>query len=548
MTSTSAAPRTASGALRSSGKPPVPKRDRNIERWLGLVAAISAGVVVVLVASSTLINRRIAWTSGRAVASSPKTPARSFPDSTALFAAVDRYVEQEMKAGSVPGFSLALVRGQRVVHLRAFGIADRTGRSVTPQTPFILGSLTKSFTALAIMQLVDEGRVALDAPVQRYLPWFTVRDRRASATITVRELLNHTSGIPKSAGLQLVRGEKASTQAEEAALMSGVRLSHAPGTAFEYSNANYWLLGLIQESVTGAPYANYVERHIFGPLTMTHSFTSAVEAQKHDLASGYRIWFGRPYQEELPFYKREIAAGYLISSIDDMARYLIAQLNGGAPVISAEGLRQMQTPPPGMPYGMGWLTDNVAGVPVLWHTGAVANYHGDMLLIPSLGWGVVQLANTNNFALEDDLSEGIKGIAALLLAHEPPPPPRPSFRTKYALIILACLIWVVWRVAQLVELRRWHREPDVGARATSDLRSGRKRNPAGALVDPGVSLGFFIGAPLALGTPVSTLKWFAPDVTHWLILNAVVAIVIMVLRLVLWASRSSDGDGAHSQA
>ena len=538
MTSTSAAPRTTTD-LRPSDKPRLPKRDRNIERWLGLVAAISAGVVVLLVASSTLINRRIAWTSGRAVATAPETPRRSFVDTATLFAAVDRYVEDEMKAGSVPGFSLAIVRGQQVVHARAFGIADRTRRHVTPQTSFILGSLTKSFTALAIMQLVDANRVALDAPVQRYLPWFTVRDHRASRTITVRELLNHTSGIPKSAGLQLVRGEKASTEAEQAALLSDVRLSHAPGSVFEYSNANYWLLGLIQESVTGTPYASYVERHIFGPLAMTHSFTSPVEAQKHDLASGYRIWFGRPYQEELPFYKRELAAGYLISSADDMARYLIAQLNGGAPVISAEGLRQMQTPPPGMPYGMGWLTDNVSGVPVLWHTGAVANYHGDMLLIPSLGWGVVQLANTNNFALEDDLSEGIKGIAALLLAHEPPPLPRPSFRTKYALIILACLIWLAWRVAQVVELRRWHREPDVGARVASDLQSGRKRNPAGALVDPGVSLGFFIGAPLALGTPISTLKWFAPDVTHWLIVNAVVAIVILILRLVLWTSRTS---------
>ena len=416
--------------VRAIPKPPRPHRDPHIERWLGLVAAITAGVVVVLVASSTLINRKVAWTSSRAAVSSPRAVRHSYTDSQALFAAVDRYAERQMTAGKVPGFTLALVHGGQIVHTRALGVADPTGRRVTPQTAFILGSLTKSFTALAIMQLVEQGRVVLDAPVQRYLPWFTVRDQRESAAITNRELLNHTSGIPKSAGLQIVRGEKARTQSQQAALMSGVRLAHAPGAAFEYSNANYWLLGLVIEAVSDTAYATYVQQHIFAPLGMTRSFTSETEAERQDFARGYRIWFGRPRAEDLPFYWRELAVGYLISSGDDMARYLVAQLNGGSiagrSVISAEALQQMQTPPPGMPYAMGWLADNVDGVPVLWHTGAVANYHGDMLLIPSLGWGVVWLANTNNFALEDELSEGMKGVAAILIGYDPPPPPRPE--------------------------------------------------------------------------------------------------------------------------
>ena len=544
MTSTSTVSAPVSG-LRPIAKPPRPHRDPHIERWLGLVAAITAGVVVVLVASSTLINRKVAWTSGRAAASSPRAVRHSYADSQALFAAVDRYAERQMTAGKVPGFTLALVHGRQIAHTRALGVADPNGRRVTPQTTFILGSLTKSFTALAIMQLVEQGRVALDAPVQRYLPWFTVRDHRASAAITIRELLNHTSGIPKSAGLQIVRGEQATTQSQQAALMSGVRLAHAPGAAFEYSNANYWLLGLVIEAVSETSYATYVQQHIFAPLGMTNSFTSESEAQRHDFASGYRIWFGRPRAEDLPFYRRELAVGYLISSSDDMARYLIAQLNGGTvggqSVLSAESVRQMQTPPAGMPYGMGWLTDNVDGVPVLWHTGAVANYHGDMLLIPSRGWGVVWLANTNNFALEDELSEGMKGVAAILLGYDAPPPPRPGFRTKYALILLACVSWLAWRVGQLIELRRWRRMPRAAPQPHNILEPPQ-RNVAGALIDPGLSMGLFIGAPLALGTPLSTLRWFAPDVTHWLIVNAIIAMLIMVQRLVLWSSRSNAAD------
>src|SRR6185437_6339761 len=157
--------------------------------------------------------------------------------------------------------------------------------------------------------------------------------------------------------------------------------------------------------------------------------------------------------EDLPFYWRELAVGYLISDANDMAKVLIAQSEpADAGVLSAQSLREMQTPPPGMPYAMGWLTAVVDRVPVLWHTGAVANYHGDMLLIPSARWGVVQLANTNNFVLEGQLSDGIQGIAALLLGFEPPPISWPGFRTSYALIALACVFWLAWRVVQLIRL------------------------------------------------------------------------------------------------
>ena len=97
---------------------------------------------------------------------------------------IDAYVEQERQAARVPGIALAIVQGDRVVHLQGFGEADPSGRAVTPQTPFGIGSASKSFTALAIMQLVEAGKIELDAPVQRYLPWFRVADAEASASAT----------------------------------------------------------------------------------------------------------------------------------------------------------------------------------------------------------------------------------------------------------------------------------------------------------------------------------------------------------------------------
>jgi len=124
-------------------------------------------------------------------ASAAGASSESAPD----FAAIDHYVQKEMKQTRMPGVALGVVKADEIVHLKGFGKADSSGRAVRPQTPFIIGSLSKSFTALAIMQLVEAGKLELDAPVQRYLPWFRVADEEASARITVRELLNHTSGL-----------------------------------------------------------------------------------------------------------------------------------------------------------------------------------------------------------------------------------------------------------------------------------------------------------------------------------------------------------------
>ena len=124
-------------------------------------------------------------------------PASAKPASdSANYDAIDAYVEGQMHRLNLPGISLAIVEGDQIVHLRGFGRARPGGESPSPQTPFLIGSITKSFTALAVMQLVEAGKVELDAPVQRYLSWFRVADPQASAQITVRHLLNQTSSLP----------------------------------------------------------------------------------------------------------------------------------------------------------------------------------------------------------------------------------------------------------------------------------------------------------------------------------------------------------------
>ncbi|MGW8226820.1 MAG: serine hydrolase domain-containing protein, partial [Anaerolineales bacterium] len=124
-------------------------------------------------------------------AASPRSASRKNS-----FEAVDAYLESQMQRLHIPGATLAIVEGDKIVHMRGFGRARPSGEMPTAQTPFFIGSLTKSITALAVMQLVEAGKVDLDAPVQRYLPWFRVADPQASTQITVRHLLNQTSGLP----------------------------------------------------------------------------------------------------------------------------------------------------------------------------------------------------------------------------------------------------------------------------------------------------------------------------------------------------------------
>lgn len=143
--------------------------------------------------------------------------------------AIDAYIASKMRWPRIPGLAVAIVKDDRIVYLKGYGEADSSGRPVTPQTPFILGSVTKSFTALAVMQLVEAGKVELDAPVQKYIPWFRVADANASSQITVRQLLYQTSGLPMMREPQLDKSQ------DDAALERTVRWLCKGSTKFSTS-------------------------------------------------------------------------------------------------------------------------------------------------------------------------------------------------------------------------------------------------------------------------------------------------------------------------
>ncbi|HMB25193.1 MAG TPA: serine hydrolase domain-containing protein, partial [Anaerolineales bacterium] len=233
------------------------------------------------------------------------------------------------------------------------------GKPVTPQTQFYIGSVTKGFTALAVMQLVEEGKLELDAPVQKYLPWFKVTDLEASRQITIRHLLNHTSGLGER-GDPHVDAYTTSIE-EEVRHLADVRPIAPAGSQYQYYNPNYRVLGLLIEQASGESYSDYMDKHVFKPLGMLATTTDPAEAS--NLAQGYCRAFGfaLPRSQASIRIPGAVSSGGIITSAEDMARYLLAKLHNrqadGKQMLDPESLTALRTPPDeiGSDEGMGWI-------------------------------------------------------------------------------------------------------------------------------------------------------------------------------------------------
>lgn len=440
--------------------------------------------------------------------------------------AVDDYVTARMEAARIPGLSAVIVKGDQIVFLKGYGQADSSDRQVTPQTPFIIGSISKTFTALALMQLVEAGKVDLDAPVQRYLPWFRIADPAASAQITVRSLLNHTSGLPQKADTFLWTDQDDGVLERTVRYLKTVNLARPIGT-FGYSNANYQIMGLIIQTVSGQSYESYVEQHIFAPLDMRNSFTSEKTAQQHGMAMGYRWWFGFPIPVTMPFLRSELPAGFLITSAEDMAHYLIAMMNGGQyqgrSILSPQGISFMWAQAPGIPYGNGWELAHLNGRTLVNQDGATANFQASAFFDPEERVGVFVAANAMN-AL-DGLSSppdsatfasittrGIAHSVLNLTTNQPLPNQGLGIGTIsliYGLLTLALTGALVFSFVRMPRrYRRW-------------AQRGLARWPELARRGGGIAaLHFAWPAALlyvALTVPEwKELVWFQPDLTYWL--------------------------------
>lgn len=469
-------------------------------------------------------------------------PLTAAPQPTALDGAqIDAFVREQVQRHGLPGLALAVVEGDHIVHLGGYGKADQSGRAVTPQTPFVLASASKPLTALAVMQLVEAGKIELDAPVQRYIPTFRVADPAASQQITVRHLLQHTSGIPEM-GCQSNRfGSK--NLAEFVAALQTIELLAPVGTRHFYCSGNYNILGYLIERVSGQSYPAYMQAHVFTPLAMRDSFTDEQAAQQAGLAQGYHWRFGIPLPTAYPYEPAQMPSGFLIASAEDMAHFLLAQLNGGRfgdrALLSPQGMAALQAP--GVPigegkqtYGLGWQTKTIGGIPVIAHAGDHPNVHTLVFIEPASRRGAVLLMNSQNMLAQFGAFPAMEaGLARLLAGQEPTPVATLPLPTLY--LIIDGVLGVLWALAlwPLLRLRHWEQ------RLYQQARAGQLR-----LRWVGLRLGWTFGLPLALLIGARLLlygmdaqSWaegalLFPDFIAWLWTFALLMLLTGTLRLI----------------
>jgi CubicO group peptidase (beta-lactamase class C family) len=327
-------------------------------------------------------------------------------------AALDQAIQDQMQKHAIPGVAVAIIENGKPTYLRGFGNAGE--RSITPQTPMLIGSQSKSITALAIMQLAEQGKLELDTPITQYLPWFRVADESASEKITINHLLHHTSGL-SDAGYGVIL--PVDTDMETAIRsLEKARQTAPEGTAFQYFNMGYVVLAHIVEIASGQSYADYIHDNIFEPLGMDQ--TTADPEKMFDLSNGYTRIFGFPVQvsESIPVY--EIGAGFILSNAEDMAKFASAMLGDGGGVISEKMKGEILIPSLGG-YAAGWMIADGGGK--IHHGGANNTFHTEVNLYPYRDKAFVVLMNVgsqeDHFISTKQLTDSIE---AVVLGNSPP--------------------------------------------------------------------------------------------------------------------------------
>ncbi|TAU90823.1 class A beta-lactamase-related serine hydrolase [Rhizobium leguminosarum] len=277
--------------------------------------------------------------------------------------------------------------------------------TVDPRTLYVLGSVTKTYTATAIMRLAAQGRVDLDAPVRRYIPELVLPDKAAANAVTVLNLLNHTAGLDWRINIDTGEGDDA--LAQEVAKLAEVKLIAPPGSRASYSQAGYDLAGRIVEKVTGLTYENAMASLLFGPLGLSHSFFARDDVMTRRFAVGHnfgddgKLHVAKPWRH----WRSDNPGAGLASSVTDQIRWARFHLGGGRAeggerILPAQALHRMKEPTValrgsslGDAFGICWFLRDVGGVRTVGHGGSANGQFANLLIVPEGKFAVVTLSN-----------------------------------------------------------------------------------------------------------------------------------------------------------
>lgn len=417
----------------------------------------------------------------------------SFDSSTA--AALDSYLSEIQKAYHVTGMSFAVADKNETLY------SNNLGQCSSSDQLFIIGSQSKSFTALGIMQLVEKGLINLDADVSEYLPEYHFKQK-----VSVQQLLNQNSGF------------------DTYATLSNVKIKDHFGK-YQYSNANYALLGKIIERVSGLSYSDYIKQNIFEPLDMNLA-TADSKSLRHsaNLIKGNRIFFGKPIVEDpkIPLKNDwiQVSSGRIAASSKEMTSYLQMYLRGGVSengkrIISEKSIEKMwfknisETENGNAYYGMGWNYGNVGGYNIVYHGGKVENYNGFMFIIPEKQIAVSFLLNQfDHFGTASFMKQSILGVLDILDGKEPAEIKYTEWakkHTKWNNIYL-----IIFLVAFFALIKSVMYFSNKGVQEFYGKKKYAKLIFV-IVIQFAAAVFFIIGIPALAGTPLFVIRDFVPD-------------------------------------
>jgi CubicO group peptidase (beta-lactamase class C family) len=315
-------------------------------------------------------------------------------------------IEKTIRENKIPGFAIGIVENGKVIYAKGFGVAKLgDDKPITSKSLFHMASVTKPFVATAIMQLVERGKINLDARVTEYLPYFRMKDERFAA-ITVRQLLGHMSGMPDIEDDKDYNWDK--PEYDDGALeryvrsLSNLSLIAAPSEKFQYSNIAFEVLGDVIAKASGESFESYVQRNIFKPLGMKHSTLLNREANQKLLTTPHiQIESGVTVSKVFPYNRAHAPSSTLYSNIDDMNRWAMANLNrgelNGKRILKATSYDLLWTPQAdveaGRKAGLGWFLTERNGHQLLTHLGGDVGFNSLIVLAPDDSISIVAMSN-----------------------------------------------------------------------------------------------------------------------------------------------------------
>lgn len=435
--------------------------------------------------------------------------AYAYSDSDgSVFDKIDTYLSDVTSKAHFPSMSITIVDKENILLSKTYGSCKST------DTPFLLGSVSKSFTALCIMQLVEQGKIDLDANMVEYLPNSTDGNK-----ITIRQLLNHTSGLGKHQNL------------------SNYRIVGKQGV-HNYANVNYSLLGKIVEAVSNKSYESYVTENIFEPLNMSNSAATLEKSVENGLISGYENWFGFNIKTKPKYPKGDsewisVPAGYLSASTADLGKYLKMYLNGGQGIISSESIDKMfyenvyvnaSIP---YSYGMGWnLINEPLKEPALQHSGLVETGMSTIYILPESEIGIAIAVNTNDYFVGKDLMDRIDwGVPLIFMGDKPNQISGSEYVTRHLLYDLIYLVVFAISVLPLCLLHIYKKR----------LKTGNLALKITLLVLLHLLLPTFILllSQIVFATPLWVVCAFVPDMFTTIVISAILLFVGGIIKAIL---------------